>query len=359
MTRVFLSYRRADTIKDTGRIYDRLAYEYGRGSVFKDVDNTPLGADFRRVITEAVSSCDVLLVVIGRHWAEVQDEQGQHRLDNPDDFVRIEVETGLQRDSCLVIPVLVDRASMPKSEDLPDSLQELTYKQAQSVRDDPDFQSDVERLIKGINANFPSNPAGKSKTQESEDTASQGKGEDTSVEVFPPAVERPVNLGFDGAVDKKGFPFGWFNSAVYVGGVSFTYQVGVEKRRDGQPGSCVHFYNRDAAHDEFGSLMQRTLANYLAGKTIRLVGELTSSDVENWAGFWLRADALYEPNLFFYNMNRNPVVGNRDWETHTLEAVLPPETVWLNFGIILVGPGEVWADNLRLLVWQNNSWQDI
>ena len=154
MPKIFISYRRADSRKDAGRLYDRLAQAFGHDNVFKDVDDIPFGSDFRGVIAEAVSGCDVLLALIGRQWVSVKNEDGQRRLDNSGDFVRIEIETGLQRDQCTVIPVLVDSAPMPGSSDLPDSLRELAYKNAIIVRDDPDFHRDVDRLISDLKRQF-------------------------------------------------------------------------------------------------------------------------------------------------------------------------------------------------------------
>ncbi len=150
MTKIFISYRRADSRKDAGRIYDRIVDAFGKENVFKDVDNIPFGADFRGVLAEAVSACDVLLAIIGPQWLMVKDEKGKRRLDNPGDFVRIEIETALTRDSALVIPVLVDSAPMPSEADLPHSLGQLAYKNAVIVRDDPDFHHDVGRLIESL-----------------------------------------------------------------------------------------------------------------------------------------------------------------------------------------------------------------
>jgi formylglycine-generating enzyme required for sulfatase activity len=150
MIKIFISYRRADSLKDAGRIYDRLIQVFGKDQVFKDVDNIPVGKDFRGVLREAVAQCDVQLAIIGKMWLTITDEQGQRRLDNPGDFVRIEIESALQRDSCTVIPVLVDNAKMPAADALPLELRELAFKNAAIVRDDPDFHSDVTRLIEGI-----------------------------------------------------------------------------------------------------------------------------------------------------------------------------------------------------------------
>jgi formylglycine-generating enzyme required for sulfatase activity len=150
MATVFISYRRADSVTISGRIYDRLRAEFGKDAIFKDVDNIPPGMDFRGVLNEATTQCTVMLVIIGQKWVNVDDGQGNRRLDNPNDFVRIEVETGLQHDSVRVIPVLVGGAGMPSTDDLPGSLQQLAFKNAVPVRDDPDFHRDMDRLVTAI-----------------------------------------------------------------------------------------------------------------------------------------------------------------------------------------------------------------
>lgn len=147
MPRIFISYRRADSQTITGRIYDRLVTAFGPENVFKDVQDIKPGSDFRGALKEAVGSCDVLLVVIGKDWLTSADSHGNRRLDNPGDFVRIEIETGLQRDKVLVVPVLIDKASMPSASDLPVELHELAFKQAVDVREDPDFHLDMTRLL--------------------------------------------------------------------------------------------------------------------------------------------------------------------------------------------------------------------
>jgi|GEM_PF-421083 len=152
MPRIFISYRRADSISESGRIHDHLERAYGGRNVFKDVDDIPPGLDFRKVLDDEVAQCDVLLTIIGNKWASVADNDGNPRLQNPDDFVRIEVESGLKRgDEVLVIPVLVNNATMPPASQLPDSLQDLTYRNAVIVRNDPDFNRDMQRLIDYIN----------------------------------------------------------------------------------------------------------------------------------------------------------------------------------------------------------------
>src|SRR6266540_3071475 len=117
MPSIFISYRRSDSKVYAARIYDELVDVFGRRNIFKDVDNIPPGSDFRGVLKEAVSQCEALLVVIGTTWLNTPDKNGTRRLDDPDDFVRIEVESGLQRPQARVIPILVDGAQMPTSTD--------------------------------------------------------------------------------------------------------------------------------------------------------------------------------------------------------------------------------------------------
>ena len=149
--RVFMSYRRDDSADITGRIYDRLAPHFGRDAVFKDVDSIPLGIDFRKHLQDAVGQCSVLVAIIGKRWLDAGMESGKRRLHDTRDHLRIEIETALQR-GIPVIPVLVQGASMPAEEDLPVPLQPLAYRNAITVRPDPDFHSDMDRLIKGIQA---------------------------------------------------------------------------------------------------------------------------------------------------------------------------------------------------------------
>jgi TIR domain len=154
--RIFISYRRSDSAAASGRIYDRLCQAFGEGSIFKDVDDIPPGANYRAILEHEVALCDVLLVIIGQRWLNASDPQGRRRLDHPDDFVRIEIETGLKRANVLVIPVLVDEAVMPTPEELPDALRDLHYRNAAPVRNDPDFNRDITRLISTIQEHYPS-----------------------------------------------------------------------------------------------------------------------------------------------------------------------------------------------------------
>src|SRR5262245_11927044 len=148
VAKVFICYRRDDSAGHAGRVHDRLEREFGRDLLFMDVDAIPLGADFTKILREEVAKCDVLLAVIGPNWLNVRDEQGNRRLDETDDFVRIEIATALQRDSP-VIPIVLDCASNPKAEQLPNDLEELTHRNGLDVRH-ASFHSDVDKLIRGL-----------------------------------------------------------------------------------------------------------------------------------------------------------------------------------------------------------------
>ena len=146
---IFVSYRHEDSRHQTDRLFDRLEDRFGAGQVFQDVDSIPLGLDFRKVLTERVAGCDLCVAVIGDAWLSIAGKSGTRRIDDPADFVRIEIEAALGR-NIPVIPVLVGNASVPQVEELPESLRELAYRQGLHVRPDPDFRHDVERLIRGI-----------------------------------------------------------------------------------------------------------------------------------------------------------------------------------------------------------------
>jgi hypothetical protein len=177
MPRIFVSYRRSDSITITGRIYDRLVDAFGEEHVFKDVDDIPVGVDFRAVLNREVSSADVLLVIIGKEWVNAKDDQGRRRLDDANDFVRIEAEHGLSRKAMLVIPVLVHGAGMPSGNDLPESLRELSFRNAAIVRDDPDFRRDMGRLVDQIR-----------KYEEQEPPTTRLKAVQPAPEASPPAA---------------------------------------------------------------------------------------------------------------------------------------------------------------------------
>ena len=176
----------------------------------------------------------------------------------------------------------------------------------------------------------------------------------------PLVVDRPINLGFDSSAP-SGVPVGWFNSFGHVSGVSTDYGIRVARRSDDRAaGTCVVLEKATGGPDEFGSLMQRCPGRHLAGRTVRLEGELRAETVTGWGGLWIRADADGHPNLFFDNMARRPLTGTTAWARYFIDAPLPGNTDWLNYGIVLSGPGRLYADNIRLLVWTSRGgWEEV
>lgn len=150
--KVFVNYRRDDASHLAGRLYDRLAARFPKNQIFIDVDNLDPGVDFVEAIEQSVGSCDVLIAVIGRRWLSSSEAEGSRRLDNPDDFVRLEIATALKR-KIRVIPVLVDGASMPRPSDLPDDLKSLLRRNAVEVTHTR-FSVDSDRLIAAIERVF-------------------------------------------------------------------------------------------------------------------------------------------------------------------------------------------------------------
>ncbi len=144
---VFICYRREESAFAARAIHDRVVQRLERDNVFLDVDNIDLGVDWFNVLTDRVGACDALVAVIGRNWISAEKD-GLRRLDDPDDFVRIEIEAALKR-GVRVIPVLVDGAAMPKASELPDSLKGLARRQGTEVSP-ARFEADVEKLTHAL-----------------------------------------------------------------------------------------------------------------------------------------------------------------------------------------------------------------
>ncbi|HLL52805.1 MAG TPA: TIR domain-containing protein [Myxococcaceae bacterium] len=144
---IFLSYRRMDADGHAGRLYDRLQQAFP-GQVFMDVSTLAPGMDYVEALESSVSSCGVLIAMIGREWLNAQDEWGRRRLDSPEDFLCVEIATALQRKVC-VIPVLVSGARLPQPEELPEELVPLLRRQAIELSPEG-YDDGVQRLIQAI-----------------------------------------------------------------------------------------------------------------------------------------------------------------------------------------------------------------
>lgn len=141
---VFICYRRQECAAYAGRLYDAMVDQFGPGNVFMDLDMQP-GVDFTERITRVVSGCRALLVVIGPEWASATGEHARPRIGEDDDFVRLEVETGLGHATVTAIPVLVGGAEMPRPEQLPEALRAITRRNALELSN-RNWRHDIARL---------------------------------------------------------------------------------------------------------------------------------------------------------------------------------------------------------------------
>ncbi|MFZ0691979.1 MAG: TIR domain-containing protein [Acidobacteriaceae bacterium] len=158
-----MNYRRNDSEGEAGRLFDEMAKQFGENSVFMDVSAIEPGRDFRKAIDESVSSCSVLLAMIGQDWLNTKGAQGHRRLEDANDFVRIELASALRRD-IPVVPVLVRGAKMPTAEELPDDLKELAFRNAVELTH-ARWKSDVEVLIRALRP-YMDEPGGDRQAQE-------------------------------------------------------------------------------------------------------------------------------------------------------------------------------------------------
>ena len=149
MPKIFISYRREDAPGYAGRLYDRLRDEFGRDNVFIDVDTLRPGDDFMEAIRDRLAGCDPMLVVIGPRWASAVDGRERRRLDDENDYVRLEVQTALER-GVRTIPVLVERAAMPQPLDLPEPIRPLSRRHAIELSDTR-WEYNIQTLVDTIN----------------------------------------------------------------------------------------------------------------------------------------------------------------------------------------------------------------
>lgn len=162
MGSVFISYRREDSEGQARALFQELAARLARDAVFMDVDSIGLGRDFRTVLQERLASCDVMLALIGRDWLQGKDKSGRRRLENPSDYVRLEIAAALKR-NIPVTPVLLHGAEMPTAEQLPENLSDLAYRNCFELSHNR-WDSDVQELIKRLGLASRNTPAPESHT---------------------------------------------------------------------------------------------------------------------------------------------------------------------------------------------------
>lgn len=130
--KIFISYRREDTSGESGRLKDKLEQVFGKENIFYDVETLEAGLNFDESIAKALNESKVLLAMIGPHWLKVIDSNGVKRIQKNEDWVRKEIAEALKR-NLRVIPILVNGADMPDSQELPEELKELTLRHAQEL----------------------------------------------------------------------------------------------------------------------------------------------------------------------------------------------------------------------------------
>jgi hypothetical protein len=157
-SRIFICYRREDSAGHAGRLRDRLAEAFGDSQVFLDIEHVGIGEDFVNRITGVVGSSRAVLVVIGQRWQSATDARGRRRLDDENDYVRLEIATALRNPGRVtVIPILVQGARMPTEEELPEELRPLARRNALLAPDER-WRPEVDRLIERLEAIMASSP---------------------------------------------------------------------------------------------------------------------------------------------------------------------------------------------------------
>lgn len=145
MSLIFVSYRRQDTQSATGRLCDKLQEHFDATQVFHDIESIEPGENFAATIAAKVSASSVVLVMIGPRWLDATGSDGRARLEDPDDYVRLEVATAFRR-RIRVIPVLVEGAAMPEASALPDDMRALVQHQAHEISEQR-WLYDSDRLV--------------------------------------------------------------------------------------------------------------------------------------------------------------------------------------------------------------------
>lgn len=228
MPGIFISYRRDDSAYIAAAINEKFQQRFGEDHVFFDIDTIPLGVDFRDHIGGAVGGCDALLVVIGDQWVEAKDKDGQQRLHQPTDYVRVEIESALQR-SVPVVPVLVGNAMMPTEAQLPESIRDLAFRNAAEVRAGRDLNEHLERLVRDVG-----NVAGISPTQPPSGTQSSSLAPNTKTANASAATQPAEQTKSRASLMVVGF------SIVIALGVAIAFATGMFGASDNDPNVAMN-----------------------------------------------------------------------------------------------------------------------
>jgi hypothetical protein len=149
MNKVFICYRRDDSRDISFNLYKALCRRFGDESVFIDIESIPYSVDFREHVRKSLEDMDVVVAVVGNRWLDARNEDGKRRLDNPDNFVRVELQTAFALERT-VVPLLVGQAEMPRESDLPPALGGFAFRNAAELREGPKYDSQLTELLDGI-----------------------------------------------------------------------------------------------------------------------------------------------------------------------------------------------------------------
>ncbi len=152
--KIFISYRRADTRGEAGRLADTLEQYFGKDRIFRDIESIAGGQDFGDAIQNTLANADAIIVLIGPDWLTSKDEKGGLRLNDPEDWIAEEIAAALELKK-LVVPVLVENGQMPRADELPERLRPLSTRNALSLSDNR-WHTDVNRLAKILALDMPS-----------------------------------------------------------------------------------------------------------------------------------------------------------------------------------------------------------
>ena len=232
MAKIAISYRRSDSQDITGRIFDRLSQQYGRDTVFRDIDSIKPGIDFRTQIADALTATDVLLVIVGPRWLG-RGKGAESRMDSEADPVRVEVEMALKRD-IPIIPILVSGMKMPEVGQLPDTLKDFAYRHAVQVDGGRDFDHHIDGLTRTLDQFFAAKGIQLPGQQES---AGGTSGAGPAVPVAKSSVTEAAPQAFVNRVaPRRTFSLPVLFAALgLVAGVALTAAIAVFFLRSGKP----------------------------------------------------------------------------------------------------------------------------
>jgi uncharacterized protein YecT (DUF1311 family) len=241
MAKIAISYRRSDSQDITGRIFDRLAQQYGRDTVFRDIDSIRPGIDFRTQIADALTATDVLLVIVGPRWLG-RGEGVASRMDNESDPVRVEVEMALKRE-IPVIPVLVSGMKMPEAGELPATLKDFAFRHAVEVDGGRDFDHHIEGLSRTLDQIFAAKGMAPPARQQNAGAAPTAN----------PSAAAPAPQGFTGPTPQRRSLLSLpviFGGVGLLAGVALTAVIAIMFLRSGKPPSFDCYSALDADEQE-------------------------------------------------------------------------------------------------------------